>query len=108
MVYSYTQISQYLRCPRSYRYRYMDGWQKKKLARPWLSAAVLRLLWELTSAKRTVERRSFANGGLIATQLSITRRERPGIACYIRESICSKDSLRTIASEFPTLIRFCK
>jgi hypothetical protein len=30
MVYSYTQISQYLRCPRSYRYRYMDGWQEKE------------------------------------------------------------------------------
>ena len=29
MVYSYTQISQYLRCPRSYRYRYLDGWQEK-------------------------------------------------------------------------------
>src|ERR1700745_3936834 len=30
MVYSYTQISQYLRCPRSYRYRYLDGWQEKE------------------------------------------------------------------------------
>lgn len=29
MVYSYTQISQYLRCPRSYRYRYLDGWREK-------------------------------------------------------------------------------
>jgi len=29
MTYSYTQISQYLRCPRSYRYRYLDGWQQK-------------------------------------------------------------------------------
>jgi hypothetical protein len=29
MIYSYTQISQYLRCPRSYRYRYLDGWQEK-------------------------------------------------------------------------------
>ena len=29
MIYSYTQISQYLRCPRQYRYRYMDGWQEK-------------------------------------------------------------------------------
>ena len=29
MVYSYTQIAQYLRCPRSYRYRYLDGWQEK-------------------------------------------------------------------------------
>ena len=29
MTFSYTQISQYLRCPRSYRYRYLDGWQEK-------------------------------------------------------------------------------
>lgn len=29
MVYSYTQISRYLRCPRSYRYRYLDGWAEK-------------------------------------------------------------------------------
>ena len=29
MIYSHTQISQYLRCPRSYRYRYLDGWQEK-------------------------------------------------------------------------------
>jgi len=29
MVYSYSQISQYLRCPRSYRYRYLDGWREK-------------------------------------------------------------------------------
>jgi CRISPR/Cas system-associated exonuclease Cas4 (RecB family) len=29
MQYSYTQISQYLSCPRRYRYRYLDGWQEK-------------------------------------------------------------------------------
>jgi len=29
MTYSYTQISQYLRCPRSYRYRYLNGWREK-------------------------------------------------------------------------------
>ena len=29
MIYSYTQISHYLRCPRLYRYRYLDGWQEK-------------------------------------------------------------------------------
>jgi len=29
MVYSYTQISHYLTCPRRYRYRYFDGWQEK-------------------------------------------------------------------------------
>jgi CRISPR/Cas system-associated exonuclease Cas4 (RecB family) len=29
MTYSYTQISQYLICPRRYRHRYLDGWQEK-------------------------------------------------------------------------------
>src|SRR5256712_1705734 len=29
MVYSYTQISQYLTCPRRYRHRYIDGWKEK-------------------------------------------------------------------------------
>src|SRR5437879_9539185 len=29
MTYSYTQIAQYLRCPRSYRFRYLDGWKEK-------------------------------------------------------------------------------
>src|SRR5438067_11568092 len=29
MVYSYTQISQYLTCTRRYRHRYLDGWQEK-------------------------------------------------------------------------------
>jgi hypothetical protein len=30
MIYSYTQIANYLRCPRSYRYRYLDGWREKE------------------------------------------------------------------------------
>jgi CRISPR/Cas system-associated exonuclease Cas4 (RecB family) len=29
MTYSFTQISQYLACPRRYRHRYLDGWQEK-------------------------------------------------------------------------------
>jgi hypothetical protein len=29
MTFSYTQIAQYLRCPRSYRYRYLDAWKEK-------------------------------------------------------------------------------
>src|ERR1700690_1699757 len=29
MFYSYTQISHYLRCPRRYRSRYLDGWREK-------------------------------------------------------------------------------
>jgi len=29
MNYSYTQVAHYLRCPRSYRHRYLDGWREK-------------------------------------------------------------------------------
>jgi CRISPR/Cas system-associated exonuclease Cas4 (RecB family) len=30
MIYSYTQVSHYLACPRKYRYRYVDGWKEKE------------------------------------------------------------------------------
>jgi PD-(D/E)XK nuclease superfamily len=29
MTYSYTQINQYLSCPRRYKHRYLDGWKEK-------------------------------------------------------------------------------
>jgi PD-(D/E)XK nuclease superfamily len=29
MTYSYTQLSQYLTCPRRYRHRYLDGWKER-------------------------------------------------------------------------------
>ena len=30
MIYSHTQIAQYIRCPRSYRHRYLDGWRERE------------------------------------------------------------------------------
>jgi hypothetical protein len=30
MIYSYSQVAHYLRCPRSYRHRYLDGWHEKE------------------------------------------------------------------------------
>ena len=36
MTYSYTQISQYLTCPRRYRHRYLDGLQEKDVRAPML------------------------------------------------------------------------
>jgi hypothetical protein len=30
MTFSHTQIAQYVRCPRSYRYRYLDGWRERE------------------------------------------------------------------------------
>src|SRR5262249_4516150 len=30
MIYSFAQIANYLRCPRRYRHRYLDGWREKE------------------------------------------------------------------------------
>ena len=56
MTYSYTQIGQYLRCPRSYRYRYLDGRRKRILVQQWFLVAALRLRWVLTFVMRIVRR----------------------------------------------------
>src|SRR3954468_9838930 len=34
MNFSYTQISRYLSCPKSYRYRYIEGWKEKDTRAP--------------------------------------------------------------------------
>ena len=36
MIYSYTQISHYLTCPRRYRHRYLEGWREKDTRAPML------------------------------------------------------------------------
>jgi hypothetical protein len=40
MTYSYTQISQYLGCPRRYRHRYLDGWREKDSRAPMIFGRV--------------------------------------------------------------------
>jgi hypothetical protein len=71
MTYSYTQISQYLTCPRRYRHRYLDGWQEKDTR-----AAML--------FGRAFER---ALGALF-------RREDPGAVLFAEWSACQGDVLR--------------
>src|ERR1700730_6307595 len=34
MTFSYTQVAQYLRCPKSYRFRYLDGWRERETRAP--------------------------------------------------------------------------
>ena len=61
MTYSYTQISQYLRCPRSYRYRYLDGWREKDTRASLLFGRALRRPCGLLS-RRTALPRCSRNG----------------------------------------------
>ena len=94
MTYSYTQISQYLTCPRRYRHRYLDGWKEKDTR-----AAML--------FGRAFER---ALGALF-------RREDPGTVLFDEWSACQKQELhysngdswdRMLRQGIMLLTRFCQ
>ena len=94
MTYSYTQISQYLTCPRRYRHRYLDGWKEKDTR-----AAML--------FGRAFER---ALGALF-------RREDPGAALFSEWSACQSQELhysnrdswdRMLRQGLMLLTRFCQ
>jgi CRISPR/Cas system-associated exonuclease Cas4 (RecB family) len=94
MTYSYTQISQYLTCPRRYRHRYLDGWKEKDTR-----AAML--------FGRAFER---ALGALF-------RREDPGPVLFSEWSACQSQDLhyshrdcwdRMLRQGLMLLTRFCQ
>ena len=94
MIYSYTQISQYLTCPRRYRHRYLDGWKEKDTR-----AAML--------FGRAFER---ALGALF-------RREDPGAVLFSEWSACQSQDLhyshrdswdRMLRQGIMLLDRFCQ
>jgi CRISPR/Cas system-associated exonuclease Cas4 (RecB family) len=94
MTYSYTQISQYLTCPRRYRHRYLAGWKEKDTR-----AAML--------FGRAFER---ALGALF-------RREDPGEVLFAEWSACQHQDLhysnrdswdRMLRQGIMLLTRFCQ
>jgi CRISPR/Cas system-associated exonuclease Cas4 (RecB family) len=93
MTYSYTQISQYLTCPRRYRHRYLDGWKEKDTRAVMLFG-------------RAFER---ALGALF-------RREDPGAVLFTEWSACQSQALhysngdswdRMLRQGVMLLTRFC-
>ena len=93
MVYSYTQISQYLRCPRSYRYRYLDGWREKDTRAAMVFGRCFeKALGAYFDQTRTARRHCSKNGPPSATLRLSTGRESPGIGCFIKGLICWKSS----------------
>jgi PD-(D/E)XK nuclease superfamily len=102
MTYSYTQISQYLRCPRSYRFRYLDGWREKDtratmvFGRCFETALGAYFRGEDSTAVLFKEWGAFRDS-------PFEYRETPGIAWSIRESTCSRNSHRMIAFRFSDL-----
>jgi hypothetical protein len=94
MTYSYTQISQYLTCPRRYRHRYLDGWKPKDTRAAMLFGRAFEL----------------ALGAYF-------RREDPGAVLFREWSTCKDQGLqfsnhdtwdRMLERGIMLLIRFCQ
>ena len=94
MTYSYTQISQYLTCPRRYRYRYLDGWKEKDTR----AAMLFGRAFEQALA-------------------ALFRREDPGAALFSEWSACQSQDLnyshrdswdRMLQQGILLLTRFCQ
>ena len=94
MSYSYTQISQYLTCPRRYRHRYLDGWKEKDTRAAMLFGRAFEL----------------ALGAYF-------RREDPGDVLFREWSACKSQDLqfsdrdtwdRMLEQGIKLLIRFCQ
>jgi hypothetical protein len=103
MIYSYTQISQYLTCPRRYRHRYLDGWQEKDtraamlFGRAFERALAAYFLREDAAAVLFREWTACQN-----------RTATRGVACCNKASSFSTASARTIAFAFVSPAATCR
>jgi hypothetical protein len=106
MIYSYTQISQYLTCPRRYRHRYLDGWKEKDTRAAMLfGRAFEQALGALYSAGKIPEQSCSPNGLPARNKSCTTPTATPGIACSGRESCCLTDNLGVVRLQ-STVLRF--
>jgi hypothetical protein len=108
MTYSYTQISQYLRCPRQYRYRYLDGWREKEdkaslmFGRCFENALSGYFGGEDSTAKFFQEWRKYQDASLAYAKNDSWDR------LYHRAFTCSNGSLRMIGCEYNVQKRICR
>ena len=108
VTFSHTQISRYLRCPRSYRYRYLDGWQEKETRAAMVFGRCFERALAALFRKRIAVQHCSRNGALFEMLPLRTKRENPGIACSTKESTCSSGSPNKIACAFEPHSKTCK
>jgi PD-(D/E)XK nuclease superfamily len=80
VTYSYTQISQYLSCPRRYKHRYLDGWKEKDTR----AAMMFGRAFEQDVGAYFQRKDGLApkDSEMLATSLAITIRPSP-VAAYL-------------------------
>ena len=108
MTYSFTQISQYLRCPRQYRYRYLDGWREKEDKASMMFGRCFENALSAYFAGKTRLPRSSRNGANTRTPPWPMRRTTPGTGSITRAFTCSNGSPRMIAFGSSIRSRICR
>ena len=101
MIYSYTQISHYLRCPRSYRYRYLDGWREKDTRAAMVFGRCFEKALAPTSYDQDCTVALFKNGKPSVILRLNTGKGRLGIGCCTKAFICSRNSYGRIGFVSP-------
>ena len=108
MLYSYTQIASYLRCPRSYRYRYLDGWREKETRAAMVFGRCFEKALGAYFCGDDCSAVLHGSGAPTAILRLNIKRGKPGIGWSIRAFICSSGLPKTIAFAFPSHSRIFK
>jgi len=82
MTYSYTQIRQYLTCPRRYRHRYLDGWKEKDTRAAMLFGRAFEQALGALFRREDPEQPCSRSGLLARARTCTSRKATPGIACF--------------------------
>src|ERR1700685_553486 len=91
MIFSHTQISRYLRCPRSYRYRYLDGWHEKETRASLLFGRAFEKALAAFFSREDSAAALFKEWGAYRGGNSSMRMETIGSAWLDKVCSCSKD-----------------
>ena len=86
MTYSYTQISQYLTCPRRYRHRYLDGWKEKDTRAAMLFGRAFERALGAVFHREDPGAVLFDEWSACRSKICITPTATPGIGCCGRAS----------------------
>ena len=107
MNYSYTQISHYLRCPRSYRHRYLDGWREKETRAAMPFGRCFEKVLESYFCGDDCSAALHREWGAYRDTPFAYKRERAGIACSIRVCTSSNALQGTTGFAFVSRKRIC-
>ena len=108
MTYSFTQISQYLRCPRQYRYRYLDGWREREDKAAMMFGRSFENALAVYFAQEDSTAAFFRNGASTRMPPSPMPRTTPGTGSITRAFTCSNGLLRRIVFGYDVQKRIFK